>query len=328
MVHDHMMYFGDREVVREALPVIRRILQYFDRNTIREGALAGLVKKTGGVNGEGELWSFIDWAQEWMDTTGMPPAGLQGPITMESLLYVMGLQKAAELEEYAGDASLGEDDRRMAALVQKAVRTYCMDADGFITDGPIFTEDGCIESNIEAGTLCGMRSQHCQVFGILTGTLNEEEGRKNLEKSMLEAGFARCSVAMNFYLFRALEQTELYAYTERCWDIWRKMVERHCTTCVEAEFYARSECHAWGALALYELPSVVLGVRPAAPGYTRISVRPVPGYLHHASGKVHTPAGVPEVFWEKAEDERVHVKISCDDEVRAKIVESGEFDYA
>ena len=332
MVHDHMMYFGDREVVREALPVIRRILQYFDRNTIREGALAGLVKKTGGVNGEGELWSFIDWAQEWMDTTGMPPAGLQGPITMESLLYIMGLQKAAELEEYAGDASLGEDDRRMAALVQKAVRTYCMDADGFITDGPIFTEDGCIESNIEsnieAGTLCGMRSQHCQVFGILTGTLGLEEGRKCLLRSITEQGFAGCSVAMRYYLFRALEQTGLYEYTDQYWNVWRQMVRNHCTTCVEAEFYARSECHAWGALALYELPSVVLGVRPAAPGYSRISVRPAAGYMRSASGKVHTPAGDLEVSWVKAEDGKIRVKIACADEVREKIVESGEFDYA
>ncbi len=328
MVHDHMMYFGDPEVVREALPVIRKILQYFDRNTIKKGALAGLVKKTGGVNGEGELWSFIDWAQEWMDTTGMPPAGLHGPITMESLLYIMGLQKAAELEEYAGDASLGENDRRMAALVQKAVRTFCMDVDGFITDGPVLSEDSDIDSNMEARTMCGIRSQHCQVFGVLTGTLNEEEAKRNLEKSMSEAGFARCSVAMNFYLFRALEQTGLYAYTERCWDIWRGMVENHCTTCVEAEFYARSECHAWGALALYELPSVVLGVRPAAPGYARIRVKPATGYMRSACGKVHTPVGDLEISWVKAEDGRVRVKISCGDEVRAKIVESGEFDYA
>ena len=38
-------------------------------------------------------------------------------------------------------------------------------------------------------------SPHCRVFGILTGTLDEEEGRRNLEKSINEEGFARCSVA-------------------------------------------------------------------------------------------------------------------------------------
>lgn len=34
-----------------------------------------------------------------------------------------------------------------------------------------------------------------------------------------------------------------------------------------------------GALILYELPSAILGVRPAAPGYEEIAVEPVPGYL-------------------------------------------------
>ena len=37
---------------------------------------------------EEAFWSFIDWAQEWNPTSGMPPAGLKGPITMESLLYL------------------------------------------------------------------------------------------------------------------------------------------------------------------------------------------------------------------------------------------------
>ena len=82
------------------------------------------------------------------------------------------------------------------------------------------------------------------MFGILTGTLSAAEGRRNLERSITEEGFARCSVAMCFYLFRALEETDLYEYTDRYWEVWRQMVRNHCTTCVEAEFYARSECHA------------------------------------------------------------------------------------
>ena len=313
MVHDHMMYFGDPELVKSVLPVIRNILGFYDRNVARDGVWSGLVGKTGGENEKGELWSFIDWAHEWMETTGMPPAGLYGPITMESLLYVLGLQKAAELEEYAGDATLAARDREEAALVQKAVRKLCMDADGFITDGPVNAEEKLSADTAgripEAQAACRMRSQHCQVFGILTGTLDEEEGRRNLEKSMNDAGFARCSVAMNFYLFRALEQTGLYSYTERCWDIWRKMVQNNCTTCVEAEFYARSECHAWGALALYEIPSVILGVRPTAPGYSKFEVKPCPGYLTSASGTVHTPAGDIRVSWHKI-GEKIDLKVS------------------
>ena len=305
MVHDHMMYFGDWELVQDVLPVIRRVLMYFARNVNKKGPFAGLVGRTGGVNGQGELWSFIDWAQEWMDTTGMPPAGLVGPLTMESLLFVLGLQKAAELEDYAGDSEIAEIYRSQAAAVQRAVRNLCMDAEGFLTDGPVETGN--------------TRSQHCQVFGILTGTLSEENTPSLLLRSITDDGFARCSVAMCFYLFRALEQTGLYEYTDRFWDIWRSMIRNHCTTCVEAEHYARSECHAWGALALYELPCTILGVRPAAPGFEKIQVSPCPGYLTSASGIVHTPKGDLSVSWNRNGND-IDLDIDCEEGLRARLV--------
>jgi hypothetical protein len=162
------------------------------------------------------------------------------------------------------------------------------------------------------------------VFGVLTGVLTKEEGRRNLLRTLEETGITRCTVAMCFYLFRALEETGLYAYTDQYWDIWRRMLRNHCTTCVEGEYYPRSECHAWGALALYELPSAVLGVRPAAPGYERILVDPQPGTLRSASGTVHTPKGDICVSWH-LEHNGMQTEIRCGEEVRKRIAaKSGE----
>lgn len=70
MLHDHMMYFGDRELIRQYLPVVERILHFFSSHCTQ----SGLVEKVGGVNGKAERWSFIDWAREWMPTEGMPTA--------------------------------------------------------------------------------------------------------------------------------------------------------------------------------------------------------------------------------------------------------------
>lgn len=56
-----------------------------------------------------------------------------------------------------------------------------------------------------------------------------------------------------------------------------------------------------GVLILYELPSITLGVRPAAPGYKKTRIASVTGYLTHASGIVKTPAGNIRVSW-KIED--------------------------
>ena len=86
MIYDHMMYFGDHKLVEKYMPTVERILQFFEEHLSEKG----YVGKTGGLIMEEAFWSFIDWAQEWNPTSGMPPAGLKGPITMESLLYIYG----------------------------------------------------------------------------------------------------------------------------------------------------------------------------------------------------------------------------------------------
>ena len=75
------------------------------------------------------------------------------------------------------------------------------------------------------------------------------------------------------------------------------MLRNHATTCIESESYSRSECHAWGSLILYELPAIVLGVRPAAPGFEAVQIKPVSGYLSEAKGMVETPRGRVRVSW-------------------------------
>lgn len=278
MLHDHMMYFGDRELLEDHLPVVERILNFFHRRRAPEG----YVMKLGGLNGQSPKWSFIDWTPEWDDTTGAPGAVLHGAVTMESLLYVMGLQRAADLAVYLGRMDLADIYAKRAEAVQAAVRKHCTGDEGMLTDGPGI----------------GLYSQHVQVFAVLTHTVDVAQGKKNLERTLLfPEQYAQCSVAMAFYLFQALRRTGLYGWTGKYWEIWKRMLEKGLTTCVEDEVGERSDCHAWGALALYELPSVVLGVRPAGPGYGRVKIAPQPGHFKYASGRVPTPKGFIEVGW-------------------------------
>lgn len=280
MLHDHMLYFGDRELLRRHLPTVDGILEFFRRSLNAQG----LVGKVGGHNGRARYWSFIDWVQEW--DTGVPNATNAGPITMETLLYIYGLQHAAELCDFLGRRDTASEYRERAQAAQQAVNAHCIGKDGLYQDGPGFEE----------------YSERCQVFAVLTDTCSPAEGRRLMEKITDHyvgqgTAYPRCSVAMAYYLFRALEKTGLYARTERLWDVWREMVANHLTTCVENDTDGRSDCHAWGALLLYELPAVMLGVRPAAPGYGEIRVEPQPGYLTHAEGEVRTPKGTVRVRW-------------------------------
>ncbi len=290
MLYDHMMYFGDKSLLTEHMPSVERILDFFHRHLGENGC----VEKIGGLNGKDRFWSFIDWTPEWDETTGVPPATLAGAITMESLLYVMGLQYASKIAAYLGRREQAENYNDETKRVQDSIRKECTGKNNMFQDGP----------GIEA------YSQQTQVFAVLTDTVDKDTGRKILEETILKKEqYTQCSVAMAFYLFRALQKTGLYGYTEEYWNIWMRMLEKSAVTCVENEVGERSECHAWGSLILYELPAVVLGVQPVEPGYKAVRIRPEPGYLIKAKGKVVTPKGIIEVQWEKEHEIKVQYKV-------------------
>ena len=60
-------------------------------------------------------------------------------------------------------------------------------------------------------------------------------------------------------------------------------------------------CSAWGAAPANLLPRFVLGVQPLTPGWTRAIIRPNPGTLKSADGKVPTPRGSVLVRWENGD---------------------------
>ncbi len=290
MVYDYMMYFGDKKRIRKYIPTITGILDFFQQNLLDNG----LVGKVGGLNRPGNYWSFIDWTKEWDDTNGVPPCTLKGPITMESLLYILGLDYAYQIEKYIGRLEKAEEYKQRKELVQSAVRNYCIGDNGMIQDGPAVEE----------------YSQHCQVFGVLTNTIDIQQGKTAIEKTLNDTEkYSQCSIAMMYYLFRALEKCQSYGRTYGLWDIWDNMVENHLTTCAEDQLGERSDCHAWGALALYELPAVILGVRPGKPGYEEIVINPNTSTLSWAKGSVITPKGIVKVEWKKKINGKTEMKV-------------------
>ncbi len=282
MLHDHMMYFGDKAFLREHLACADRVLEYFHRNLDERG----LVGKIGGVSQDPneKYWSFIDWSTAWTETRGVPLAASQGPITMESLLYILGLQKMAEVVDYCGRSGIAQEYRQRAVGVQQAVKQHCLDDQGVYMDGPQVAQ----------------YSVHSQIFALLTDTVDIETGKRNLLEALDNPDkYAQVSVAMMYYLYRGLEKADAYEKTDACWNLWRQMLKDNLTTCVEDDTKSRSDCHAWGSLALYELPATCLGVRPAAPGYSKMQIHPVCGALEWADGDVITPVGMVHVSWKK-----------------------------
>ncbi len=289
MIHDHMMYFGDKAFIKKYTATIDAILGFFDLHMTE----SGLVDKVGGPLGSGH-WSFIDWTREWDSTYGSPTAILKGPITMESFLYCHTLKAAAEIAEYIGRNELSQEYKVRAENLISAINKHCKGDNGLYQDGPGVDE----------------YSQHCQVWAVLTDSLTGPAARELMIRTLEDKTLAQCSVAMAYYLFRAVEKTGLYEYTKQLWQPWRDMLSNNLTTCVEDPVTARSDCHAWGALALFELPAVTLGVQPVKPGFETVSIKPVPSYFEWAKGNVITPHGMIYVDWKKCDgDITVDIKV-------------------
>ncbi len=288
MVADHYQFFGDRKFTKKFLPVLERITDFYhDRLTEK-----GLVRKTSEGGQDGYYWSFVDWVPAW--ERGVPSAIKYGDATLESLLYLLGLKTLAGLEaNFAeeGYGALAAVHVAEAASLNGAIRANCLDAQGLLMDGPLDNREVFNEY-----------SQHCQVIGTLADVFSPEEAKKAMQTALTDPSFHQCTVSWGFYLFRAIEKAGLYDQTESHWDLWRDMVAAHLTTCVESNgIHGRSDCHAWGALALYELPAVTLGVRPGKPGFEEILIKPEPGYMTEAEGDVITPKGLVHVAWKMAD---------------------------
>lgn len=278
MVYDYMMYFGKKDEIQKHMETIDGILQYFQDHLDERG----IVGKIGDLNRPGNDWSFIDWTPEWDETNGVPCCTLQGPVTMESLYYLLGLQYAADIAEYMGEKDKVLKYSGYAEHLSQAVQAYCVGENGMYQDGPGIEE----------------YSQHSQVFAVLTGLASKETGRKLLIETLThKERYAQCSVASMFYLFRALEKCDIYEYTKDLWNIWKDMLKNNMTTCAEDTLMSRSDCHAWGALALYELPAAVLGVKPVKPGFAEMEVKPQKNYYKWAKGEAVTPKGMIKVEW-------------------------------
>lgn len=80
-----------------------------------------------------------------------------------------------------------------------------------------------------------------------------------------------------------------------------------------------SACHAWGAAPMAFFTGVVLGIRPLAPGWSEVEIRPFASDLCHAGGSCLTPQGRITVNWEMR-DGVFRMEVDAPQSVRGRIV--------
>jgi alpha-L-rhamnosidase len=285
MLHDYYWQTNDLLVVKRCRPAMDAILDWFDRHIGRYGLVQNLY-----------YWEFIDWVAGWEAEPGLsnavPRAALVGPATSTNLLYAIALNKAAELNEYTGRPACSSEYRTRAADILSRIEKLCWsDARGLYREGPEVEE----------------YSQHAQVLAVLSGLAVGARAVGIMEKSMKDKDVFGCTYAFMYFLFQALEKAGLYRLTESLWEHWKAAEELHLTTWPEDFDRQRSDCHAWGALPLYDFTRCMLGVRPLRPGWEEILIQPVCTYITKISGCVATGKG-PVHIDILNEDGHIHIR--------------------
>jgi hypothetical protein len=167
-------------------------------------------------------------------------------------------------------------------------------------------------------------SLHANLFPLAFGLVPEKE-RRNVADWLGKRGMA-CSVYASQYLLEGLFENEaaatalalMTAPTDRS---WKHMVESGTTITWEAwdlKYKPNQDWnHAWGAAPANLLSRYVLGAKPLAPGWTRALIRPNPGNLKSAEGKIPTPRGPLMVSWKNGGS--FQMKVSVPDGMSAEV---------
>jgi len=115
-----------------------------------------------------------------------------------------------------------------------------------------------------------------------------------------DPSLVQASYYFRFYVDEAMEQTGLADLYLNRLAPWREMIRNGLTTTPENPEPTRSDSHAWSAHPNYHLLTMVLGIRPASPGFRTVTIAPALGPLRRVYGHMPHPAGVIDVELERA----------------------------
>ena len=276
MVHDYHWYVADAAFVRRMLPGVRSVLSFFEGYQKENGSLGSL-----------PWWRYFDWVPEWPN--GDAPQDADGGAALFDLQLLMALRWAAALEKAAGLGELAQVYGERERVLRATIRALYWDA------GRELFADTPSKQQF---------SQHTNTMAVLAEVVSGQEARALMLRTLTAPGLAQGALYFKFYMHQALAKVgEGDRYLEQL-DDWRGMLANGLTTFAEVVDRpgrpSRSDCHAWSASPNIELMRTVLGVDSAAPGFSRVMVRPHLGQLKFVEGTVPHPKGLIDVRVEAA----------------------------
>ncbi len=263
MLHDLYRYREEDTFIKEYLPSVRSILEYYEGYLDEKNMLNSL-----------EWWQYVDAAYKG----GVPPGTNDGNSTMVNLLYVYALQQAVDLFEHFGWHHEANKWKETEDKIKLAVKQHCYEPDkGLLAETPDKKDF----------------AQHSNIFAILTNTVPENQHTEIMQKVINDESLLQTKLFFNFYFFRALKKSGLaHLYLDHL-DVWHNMLDYGYTTCGEWGNLEtdRSDCHAWSATPVFDYMNILLGIDASKPGFKEVEINPTFGKLNKLKGSFPHPKG-------------------------------------
>lgn len=282
MLMDYYDYTGDTALVREMSPCVHALL---DTYTSWRG--------TNGIISEAPNYMFMDW----VDIAGInchhPPAVIgQGYLTA---FYCHGLEMGARVAALAGDAVRVEKYHRLRDETARAFNRELWVPDrGLYRDGKPFCTSVKPGKWLPADTDIETFSPHVNLLAVLYD-LAPKDQQANIVERVLATKPLNTQPWFMHWVFQAIDHAGLYdRYAIQQLYRWQIVPETQSFR----EMWSHGDLsHGWCSTPLVQLSAHILGVTPAAPGFSVVAIRPQPGDLTWAKGQVPTPHGNVEVAW-------------------------------
>lgn len=264
---------GDLDTVRELMPVVDGLEDYFDRFANEYGLIDGLTEK----------WNLVDWPMNLRDGYDF---NLDQPIGpgMHNVInaFYYGLKKDADRMR----ALLGLPLRGEAEAVRRKYMEVFRKEDGLFRDA----------QGSEHTAL------HSVVLPLYYGITPEEDVPAAIAL-IREKGLC-CGVYMAYFVLKALARNGEYELMQKLVfseDIhsWGNMLREGATSCWEAwgrdQKWNTSLCHPWASAPIIIMIEDMAGIRAAKPGFEEISMEPhMPDWLGDIKLNFATVRGVVE----------------------------------
>ncbi len=281
-VRDYAYCSGDLATVRDVIPGMRAVLDWFRRFADADGLPVKL-----------PFWNITDWCPWW--PRGVVPGSETGPTCIITAQYILALDEFADLCRLVGrDREAHEVLAEANALRPKLHARFWSESEGLYFDRPGGPEI----------------SQYGNAWAMVCRAAGAVAREKILRRFPADPKLAPGSFFWWHAGFRALDLAGAYDRMPEFLGPWHEMVDNGLDTFVEENSYWRSLCHAWSAHPALEFMTRVLGITPTAPGFAAIEVAPHRCGLAHASGSVCTPRGPVKVAW-RAEKNKFSIKIDA-----------------